>query len=95
MSPSEETRRVALITGCSEPQSLGVATVRQLQKRGWRVIATARKAESMRALQEDGVDVSALCIRLAQLSEGSKAHACRPYHSISSRNHLSMKPSRR
>jgi NADP-dependent 3-hydroxy acid dehydrogenase YdfG len=57
MAFGTEQRRVALVTGCSEPQSLGVATVRHLQSKGWRVIATARKAETMQALSESGVDV--------------------------------------
>lgn len=59
MSSTTKNQRVALVTGCSEPQSLGVATVRHLQSKGWRVIATARKAETMRALQESGIDVCA------------------------------------
>lgn len=57
MSSGKKQRRVALVTGCSEPQSLGVATVRHLQSKGWRVIATARKAETMLSLSESGVDV--------------------------------------
>jgi len=55
---SEERHRVALVTGCSEPDSLGVATVQHLHKRGWRVIATARRIETMQALKASGIEVS-------------------------------------
>ena len=62
LSPSNqqgrERQRVALVTGCSEPSSLGVAIVKHLQAKGWRVIATARKIETMQALETSGVDVS-------------------------------------
>ena len=57
MSTSNNRQRVALVTGCSEPTSLGVATVKHLHSRGWKVIATARKVETMKALQTSGIEV--------------------------------------
>ncbi|WVQ85604.1 hypothetical protein IAT38_007770 [Cryptococcus sp. DSM 104549] len=51
------TKRVALITGCSEPKSLGANLALALLVKGWRVFATARKVETMRGLQDDGCDV--------------------------------------
>ena len=57
MSTSNNRQRVALVTGCSEPNSLGVATVKHLQSKGWKVIATARKVETMKALKATGVEV--------------------------------------
>jgi NADP-dependent 3-hydroxy acid dehydrogenase YdfG len=55
---TNQRQRVALVTGCSEPTSLGVATVHRLHKNGWKVIATARKVETMQALKSSGIDVS-------------------------------------
>jgi NADP-dependent 3-hydroxy acid dehydrogenase YdfG len=57
MSRSSQSKRVALITGCSEPTSLGVAMVKQLHEQGWQVIATARKVETMEALEAIGITV--------------------------------------
>ena len=57
MSTSNNRQRVALVTGCSEPTSLGVATVKHLHSKGWKVIATARKVETMKALQTSGIEV--------------------------------------
>ncbi|WVQ77981.1 hypothetical protein IAT38_000062 [Cryptococcus sp. DSM 104549] len=51
------TQRVALITGCSEPESIGANIARQLAKKGWRVFATARKVETMKGLEEEGCDL--------------------------------------
>ncbi|HEY1773103.1 MAG TPA: SDR family NAD(P)-dependent oxidoreductase [Gammaproteobacteria bacterium] len=47
-------QRVVLITGCSSGIGLGVAKV--LKSRGWRVFATARKAEDVARLSADGFD---------------------------------------
>jgi NAD(P)-dependent dehydrogenase (short-subunit alcohol dehydrogenase family) len=52
------TSRVALVTGCSEPHSIGAAIVRDLLKRDFVVYATARKVETMKELATDGAKVS-------------------------------------
>lgn len=49
--------RVALITGCSEPTSIGAAIALELHKRGVRVFATARRVETLKPLAEAGCDV--------------------------------------
>jgi NAD(P)-dependent dehydrogenase (short-subunit alcohol dehydrogenase family) len=54
--------RTILITGCSS--GIGLASARMLKARGWRVLATARKAEDLRRLAEqEGVE--ALYLELA------------------------------
>jgi len=50
--PEPDVSRVVLITGCSS--GIGEATARRLQERGWRVYATARKPESLLALEALG-----------------------------------------
>jgi NAD(P)-dependent dehydrogenase (short-subunit alcohol dehydrogenase family) len=50
--------RVVLITGCSS--GIGAATARRLQQRGWRVYATARRPESLAALEALGCRTLAL-----------------------------------
>lgn len=50
--------RVALITGCSEPHSLGASLALDLLARGWKVIATARKLETLKDLEAAGCLVS-------------------------------------
>jgi NADP-dependent 3-hydroxy acid dehydrogenase YdfG len=54
-----ESRKVALVTGCSEPSSLGAAISLDLLHRGFRVYATARKVSSMKELEKEGCDVRA------------------------------------
>ncbi|RSH90013.1 hypothetical protein EHS25_001346 [Saitozyma podzolica] len=51
---------VALVTGCSEPESLGAALALNLLGRGYKVYATARKLESMKQLEGKGCEVLAL-----------------------------------
>ncbi|WVQ77982.1 hypothetical protein IAT38_000063 [Cryptococcus sp. DSM 104549] len=51
------TQRVAIITGCSEPESIGANIARKLLKKGWRVFATARKVETMEGLKKEGCDL--------------------------------------
>jgi NAD(P)-dependent dehydrogenase (short-subunit alcohol dehydrogenase family) len=45
------TQRTILITGCSS--GIGLASARMLRDRGWRVIATARKAADLRRLETE------------------------------------------
>ncbi|ORY29651.1 hypothetical protein BCR39DRAFT_165923 [Naematelia encephala] len=58
-----EKRKVALVTGCSEPTSLGAGFCRDLLRRGWRVFASARKVETMDELRAEGCDVVALDVQ--------------------------------
>lgn len=53
MAASSSAQSV-LITGCSEPRSLGDALARAYLKRGYTVFATARNISSMKALGEAG-----------------------------------------
>ena len=50
----DTSKRVAIITGCSEPNSLGAAFSRDLLSRGWTVFATARKEGTLSGLREAG-----------------------------------------
>lgn len=53
------TPRVALVTGCSEPESLGAQLALSLAKEhGFRVFATARNVKSLSGLAAEGLDVS-------------------------------------
>jgi NAD(P)-dependent dehydrogenase (short-subunit alcohol dehydrogenase family) len=62
--------RSILITGCST--GIGLASARALKARGWRVLATARKASDIERLaREDGLEV----IRL-ELGDLSSVDAC-------------------
>ncbi|CAD6590295.1 MAG: hypothetical protein TREMPRED_005687 [Tremellales sp. Tagirdzhanova-0007] len=54
------SNQVALITGCSEPGSLGASLALELRKRGWQVIATARKIETMKLLATEGCHLVSL-----------------------------------
>jgi 1-acylglycerone phosphate reductase len=56
--PSQHTKPVAVITGCSEPKSLGAAFARELLSRGWTVFATARKISTLEGLKGEGCEVS-------------------------------------
>lgn len=50
-------KRVALVTGCSEPNSLGAAFSRELLSRNWTVFATARKLQTLDELKAAGCEV--------------------------------------
>lgn len=64
------TRRSILITGCSS--GIGLASARVLKARGWRVLATARKAEDLTRLnEEEGVEVLQL-----DLADPASVSAC-------------------
>ncbi|MCH9806552.1 MAG: SDR family NAD(P)-dependent oxidoreductase [Alphaproteobacteria bacterium] len=64
------SKRTILITGCSS--GIGLASVKTMKARGWRVLATARKAEDLRLLAED-VGVTALHL---ELSDEASVKAC-------------------
>lgn len=51
-------QRVALLTGCGEPTSLGAALALALKAHGLRVFATARNVGGMAGLAAEGIDVS-------------------------------------
>lgn len=50
----DTSKRVAIITGCSEANSLGAAFSRELLARDWVVFATARKEATLTHLRESG-----------------------------------------
>ncbi|KAF2001216.1 hypothetical protein P154DRAFT_174652 [Amniculicola lignicola CBS 123094] len=58
-------RKVALITGCSDPTSLGAALALNLLKRGWKVYATAIDVASMADLHRSGCEVLPLDVTKA------------------------------
>ncbi|MGH6737091.1 MAG: SDR family oxidoreductase [Methyloceanibacter sp.] len=52
--PSSIAQRSVLITGCSS--GIGLASAREMKRRGWRVFATARKPEDIARLKEERCD---------------------------------------
>lgn len=65
-------QKVALITGCSNPTSLGAAMALELLKRNWKVYATSIEASSMTDLQKSGCEASPIHFSLT--SRLSKYH---------------------
>jgi NAD(P)-dependent dehydrogenase (short-subunit alcohol dehydrogenase family) len=53
-APHMTSSRTILITGCSS--GIGAHCARALKRDGWRVFATARKAEDLAALKADGLE---------------------------------------
>ena len=66
-------QRVAVITGCSEPNSLGAAFARELLGRKWTVFATARSLSTLDNLRDIGCHVSA-----AHQGNSAPAHLLHP-----------------
>ncbi len=58
MSGRTQTRKSILITGCSS--GIGLHCAKRLQEDGWMVIATARKSEDIKMLQDLGLHSVAL-----------------------------------
>lgn len=56
----DPSKRIALITGCSEINSLGAAFALDLLRRGWTVFATARNEKTLAPLAEAGCRTLAL-----------------------------------
>ncbi|MFG6179325.1 SDR family oxidoreductase [Halomonas sp. THAF12] len=54
MPERQETTRSLLITGCSS--GIGHAAAHAMAKRGWRIFATARAAEDVARLEEEGLE---------------------------------------
>ncbi len=50
-----------LVTGCSS--GIGAATAKRLQRKGWRVYASARRPETLRDLKAAGCEIVALDVR--------------------------------
>ncbi|KAL1412207.1 hypothetical protein Q8F55_003218 [Vanrija albida] len=63
-------KRVALITGCSEPTSLGALLALELAKvHGYRVFASARRVETLKGLAAEGLDILELDVTKADSIE--------------------------
>ncbi|WOO80066.1 Short-chain dehydrogenase cctT [Vanrija pseudolonga] len=59
-------KRVALITGCSEPSSLGALLALELAKvHDYRVFASARRVETLKGLAAEGLDILELDVTQA------------------------------
>ena len=58
MKVAPVTVKTVIVTGCST--GIGLATAHLLRERGWRVIATARKASDLERLRDDGFETAAL-----------------------------------
>jgi len=58
MTSSDQTSRAVLITGCST--GIGRATAERFAEKGWTTYATARRPETLRALEDKGCRALAL-----------------------------------
>ncbi len=66
-------QKVALITGCSDPSSLGAAMALDLHKRGWKVYATSIEVESMADLHKSGCELLPLDVtKVADIESAAK-----------------------
>nr|XP_019008253.1 uncharacterized protein I206_06808 [Kwoniella pini CBS 10737]OCF47034.1 hypothetical protein I206_06808 [Kwoniella pini CBS 10737] len=65
------TKKIALITGCSDPTSLGAALALDLLARGWKVYAPAIDVETMSALAKAGCSVLPLDVTNEDHIQGS------------------------
>ena len=61
-----DTHPSALITGCSDPTSLGSALALDLLGRGWKVYASAIDVESMENLLKAGCEVAIVFLHSAK-----------------------------
>ncbi len=61
--------RSALVTGCSS--GIGLAAARALARRGWRVLATARREDDLARLEAEGLEPLAL-----ELADEASVAAC-------------------
>jgi len=68
MQPDDNMKKTILITGCST--GIGACVARGLSARGWRVFATARKAEDVERLQAEGMESLQL-----DLNDSASIHA--------------------
>ena len=68
-------QRTILITGCST--GIGHACARGLKARGYRVFATARRAEDLQRLEAEGLEAIALDYRVASSVEACAAEVSR------------------
>lgn len=68
-------QRTILITGCST--GIGYACARGLKARGYRVFATARRAEDLQRLEAEGLEAIALDYRVASSVEACAAEVSR------------------
>jgi NAD(P)-dependent dehydrogenase (short-subunit alcohol dehydrogenase family) len=57
VGPVMPDQKVALITGCSNPESLGAALALDLLQKGYRVYATSINKTDMIQLEKSGCDV--------------------------------------
>lgn len=62
-------QRSILITGCSS--GIGLASARLMRKRGWRVLATARRPEDLAMLEREGLEALPL-----ELMDAASVAAC-------------------
>lgn len=65
---TDDQRKVALVTGCSQPNSLGAHICLAFRQRGYRVFATCRAPlDRIRFLEEQGCEI----LELDMSNEGS------------------------